>query len=98
MLAEGRRGRLVQVQTLKPFPGAELLPLIRDVRTLVTVENHTVIGGLGGAVSEMLAALPAHPPLRRVGVHDEFTQSGATAQIKERYGLSAGHVVRAVLG
>ena len=95
--AAGRRGRLVQVQTLKPFPEAEFLPLIRDVKTLVTVENHTVIGGLGGAVSEMLAALPVHPPLRRIGVHDEFTQSGPAARIKEHYGLSAGHIVQAVL-
>lgn len=98
LLEEGRRGRLIQVQTVKPFPEEELLPLIRDVKSLVTVENHTIIGGLGGAVAEMLAALPAHPPLKRVGVHDEFTQSGSTAKIKERYGLSAGHVARAVLG
>lgn len=97
LLEAGKKGRLVQIQTLKPFPEAELMPLIQDVSALVTVENHTVIGGLGGAVSEMLAAYPAHPPLRRVGVHDEFTQSGPTAQVKERYGLSAGHIVNAVL-
>ena len=65
--------------------------------TAVTVENHTVLGGLGGAVSEMLAAYPAHPRLRRVGVQDVFTLSGPTSQVKERFGLSAANIARAVL-
>ena len=94
---QGLKGRLIQAQTLKPFPETELMDLVRDVKKLVTVENHTVIGGLGGAVSEMLAAYPAHPPLARVGVHDVFTQSGPAAQVKERYGLSGRHVAEAVL-
>ena len=92
---EGRRGRLIQVQTVKPFPDAALFDLVRDVKKIVTVENHTVIGGLGGAVAEMLAAHAAHPPLARVGVHDEFTQSGPTAQVKARYGLDGTHVAEA---
>ncbi len=92
----GYRGRLIQVQELKPFPDAALMALIRDVRGCVTVENHTVLGGLGGAVSEMLAACAQHPPLRRVGVPDVFTQSGPTAQVKARYGLSGRHVLEAV--
>lgn len=95
LLEKNLRGRLVQVQTLKPFPEEELMPLIRDVKKIVTVENHTVIGGLGGAVAEMLAAYPVHPPLSRVGVHDVFTQSGPTAQVKARYGLDGSHVAEA---
>ncbi|MBQ8081129.1 MAG: transketolase [Clostridia bacterium] len=93
----GRRGRLIQVQTVKPLDEAGLLSLIQDTGRVVTVENHTVIGGLGGAVSELLAGLESHPSLRRVGVHDEFTQSGPTAQVKARYGLSGEHVAKAVL-
>ena len=92
---EGLRGRMIQVQTLKPFPDQALLHLVKDVKKIVTVENHTVLGGLGGAVSEMLAALSAHPPLARVGVPDVFTQSGPTAQVKARYGLSGKHVADA---
>ena len=96
MLAgQGLGGRLIQVQTIKPFPDDELFALVRNTKKIVTVENHTVIGGLGGAVAEMLAAHSSHPPLARVGVHDEFTQSGPTAQVKERYGLSARHVAEA---
>ncbi|MBQ9299557.1 MAG: transketolase [Clostridia bacterium] len=92
---EGLRGKLIQVQTLKPFPDGALFDLVKDVKKIVTVENHTVLGGLGGAVSEMLAAHPSHPPLSRVGVHDEFTQSGPTAQVKARYGLDGKHVAEA---
>ena len=94
---KGLRGRLVQVQTVKPFPEKDLMAMIRDVQKIVTVENHTVISGLGGAVSEMLAAYPVHPPLVRIGVQDEFTQSGPTALVKERYGLSGRHVALAIL-
>ena len=92
----GCRGRLIQVQELKPFPEEALWPLVQDVRALGSIENHTIIGGLGGAVSEMLAAHSTHPPLQRVGVPDVFTQSGPTGLVKARYGLSAQHVYEAV--
>ena len=93
----GRRGRLIQVQELKPFPDKALWEHIKDTKTAVTVENHSIIGGLGGAVSEMLAAHTAHPALHRIGVTDVFTQSGPTAKVKARYGLSGQHVCDAVL-
>ena len=97
LAAQGLNGRLVQVQTIKPFPEKELMVMIGDVEKIVTVENHSVIGGLGSAVCEMLAAYSAHPPVVRIGVRDVFTQSGPTAQLKDYYGLSNRHVVQAVL-
>ncbi|MBQ9195611.1 MAG: transketolase [Clostridia bacterium] len=93
--SEGLHGKLIQAQTIKPFPDDALFDLVKDVKRIVTVENHTVLGGLGGAVSEALAARGCHPPLSRVGVHDEFTQSGPTAQVKARYGLDGRHVAEA---
>lgn len=95
--AAGRKGRMIQIQSLKPFPGDELRRMTDGVGRIVTVENHTVIGGLGGAVAEELSALGCHAPLIRIGVHDEFTQSGPTAQVKARYGLDGEHVAAAVL-
>ncbi len=92
----GLKGKLIQVQTLKPFPEEELYPLVKDVGRIVTVENHTIIGGLGGAVAEMLSSRDTHPPLKRVGVPDVFTQSGPTAAVKARYGLSGEAVCEAV--
>ena len=93
----GRQGKMVQVQDLKPFPDEALWDLVKDTRVIVTVENHTIVGGLGGAVSEMLAAHGTHPPLIRVGVPDVFTQSGPTAKVKAYYGLSGQHICESVL-
>lgn len=63
---------MIQIQSLKPFPGDELRRMTDGVGRIVTVENHTVIGGLGGAVAEELSALGCHAPLIRIGVRDEF--------------------------
>ena len=93
---EGLRGRMIQLQTVKPFPADALWELVKDVRRIVTVENHSVIGGLAGAVCEALAERGVHPPVRKVGVQDVFTQSGPTAQVKARYGLDGQHVAEAV--
>ena len=94
--AEGLRGRMIQLQTVKPFPADTLWELVKDARRIVTVENHSVIGGLAGAVCEALAERGSHPPVRKIGVQDVFTQSGPTAQVKARYGLDGQHVAEAV--
>ena len=95
LAAEGYRGKLIRVRVIKPFPEMELIGAVSAVRSIVTVENHSVIGGLGSAAAEALSALNAHPPLKRVGVPDVFTQSGPTARVKERYGLSGENVADA---
>ena len=89
---------MVQVQTLKPFPGAALMQMIGGVQKIVTIENHSVVGGLDSAVTDELCRQPAHPPLLRVGVPDVFTQSGSTAAVKSRYGLSGAHIAQLLEG
>ena len=96
--SNGKKGKMVQVQTLKPFPGAALMQMIGGVQKIVTVENHSVVGGLGSAVADELCRQPAHPPLLRVGVPDVFTQSGSTAAVKSRYGLSGAHIAQLLEG
>ena len=81
-------GRLVQVQTVKPFPAEEELALTQGVKRIVTVENHTVIGGLGGAVAEFLSGHCPVPVIRH-GVKDVFGRSGKAAEVLEAYGLTA---------
>lgn len=95
---QGVHGRLVQLQTIKPFPAQDVLRLTQGVKRIVTVENHTVMGGVGSAVAEVLAGLEAHAPLVRTGVPDVFTQSGPTAQVKARYGLAPEAIAQAVRG
>ncbi len=60
----------------------------------MTVENHSVMGGLGGLVAETICDLPAHAPLMRVGVEDVFTESGALAAVKTKYGLTVENVLK----
>ena len=65
-----------------------------ETGALVTVEEHSIIGGLGGAVAEALVARgPA--PLERVGVADTFAESGPYGELLDRYGLGVGDIVAA---
>jgi len=93
---QGGKGKMIQVQTLKPFPEEALFSAVKGVGRIVTVENHSVIGGLGTAVAEMISRYAAHPPLACAGVPDVFTQSGPTAALKARYGLSSEHIASLV--
>jgi transketolase len=80
--------QVVAVLRLKPLPSAELAALIQDADLVVTVEEHSVIGGLGSAVAEVIAEVGG-PPLRRLGVQDSFTETGPYHQLLARYGIEA---------
>jgi len=92
---EGLRVRVVDLHTVKPLDGRTVLKAARETGFLVTAEDHSVVGGLGGAVAEFLAE--HYPtPLRRVGVRDEFGKSGSWRELYEFYGLTARHLEQAV--
>lgn len=96
---EGIGVTVVNMAQVKPLDTAYLLRLVKDVRAIVTVEEHQVSGGLGSAVAEYLSE---HHPIRvgRVGVEDRFGQSGKVNELYEEYGLTAKHIaakVRATL-
>jgi len=81
--------------TLAPLDEEGILELARKIGALVTVEEHQVRGGLGGAVAELLAARrPA--PMEFVGVQNQFGESGKTKELWVKYGLSAHHIASAV--
>jgi transketolase len=63
---------------------------------VVTAEDHTIIGGLGSAVAEVLGE--NHPtPLKRVGIRDVYGESGTNASLLEKYGLTPRHIASAAL-
>jgi len=85
---------VINVSTIKPLDTDLIIARARHTGAVVTAENHTVLGGLGGAVAEALGdAFPV--PLRRVGVRDEFGTSGPLEELFPLYGLTADAVCAA---
>lgn len=81
---------VVNVPTIKPLDAATVLSAAQAARIVVTAENHSVIGGLGSAVAEVLAEAGLGRPLRRVGLADTFAEGSRTSgYLFEKYGLSA---------
>jgi len=87
LMQDGVAARVVNVSTIKPLDEAAVRAAVHDVALAVTVEEHSVIGGLGSAVAEVLAAEGAHPPLLRLGVCDVFGESALADELLEKHGL-----------
>ncbi len=91
--ARGIAARLLHMHTIKPLDSDAVLRAARETRGLVTAEEHSEIGGLGEAVAGCVAA--AVPTVvRRVGMPDEFGESGQAAELLDQYGLRADRIVR----
>ena len=91
LMEEGISLRVVNVSCLKPLPREMILRWTRDVRAVITMEEHSVIGGLGAAVLEATALEPK--PTFLIGVDDAFGQSAwSHRELLEHYGLTADAV------
>ncbi len=99
MLAgKGVSARVLNMHTVKPVDREAILAAAKETRLIVTIEEHTVIGGLGGAVGEVLAEAGAGTPLKRLGLQDVFAcMVGSYEDVRERFGISAEAVVQAVM-
>ena len=83
------------MHTIKPLDTKKVIALAKECTALVTVEEHQITGGLGGAVAEMLAR--EHPtPMAFIGVQNQFGQTGSPDELLEHYKLTAPHIVDAV--
>lgn len=95
MLAQkGIRLRVVEMHTIKPLDTELIVRCAQETGAIVTAEEHSIIGGLGGAVAECLSQ-SAPVPLERVGVNDTFTESGPYLDLLEKYGMSVEAVAEA---
>jgi transketolase len=88
---------VVNVSTLKPLDGRVMLDLCRGAQAVFTIEEHSIIGGLGSAVAEILAGAGSGIPLRRLGVPDRFGESGTPEELLARYGLQPAQIRAAVI-
>jgi transketolase len=90
---DGIDARVLNNHTIKPLDEATLVAAAEQTGAVVTVEEHQVNGGLGGAVAELLAQ--HHPvPMDIVGMPDHFGESGAPAELLARWGLTAEDIAR----
>jgi transketolase len=86
--------RVIHLGSIKPLDVDLVIKAARDTGAVVTAEEHSVIGGLGGAVCETLAeGFPV--PVERVGLRDVFGQSGTADELLAYYGLTPAHLVEA---
>ena len=87
LAAEGVSARVIDMHTVKPLDEELVLAAARETGAIVTSEEHSVIGGLGGAVAELLAGKCPVPVLRH-GVNDEFGRSGKAGEVMDYYRLT----------
>jgi transketolase len=93
--ADGIRCAVIEFPTLKPIDHALILRVAARAPLLFTIEEHSVVGGLGSAVADVLiGAAPAR--LRRIGIGDVFLESGSPSELRAKYGLTADAIAARV--
>ncbi|HAH86377.1 MAG TPA: transketolase, partial [Armatimonadetes bacterium] len=94
LASEGISAEVVNVSTIKPLDTATILSSVKKTGCAVSAEEHSIVGGLGAAVSEFLSG--EHPVfMERVGVADTFTESGKPADLLQKYHMTAADIADA---
>ena len=79
---------MINIHTIKPLDEELVIKAAKETGKVVTVEEHSVIGGLGGAVAEVLSE-KAPTKMLRIGINDVFGESGPAVQLLAKYGIDA---------
>ncbi len=91
LAAEGIDARVINIHTIKPIDKEIIIAAAKETGAIVTAEEHSVIGGLGGAVAEVLCE--EYPvPMLRLGVEDTYGKSGPALELLKIFGLDAEHI------
>ena len=99
LAARGVAARHLHVSTLKPFDDPRVVAAIEEVRAgVITMENHSIIGGLGSAVAELMAERGLAKRLVRMGLKDTFAHGASRPYLMKKYGLDAEALVAEVEG
>jgi transketolase len=94
---EGISAAVVNMHTIKPIDKETVLKMNESCKAIVTVEEHSIIGGLGSAVAEVLAGHNG-AKFGMVGIQDKFGKSGKPDQLFEQYGLTVDNIVKTAKG
>ena len=89
--------RVVNMSTIKPLDAETVLACARETRGIITVEDHSIYGGLGSAVAELV--VENYPvKMKLIGVNDSFGMSGSCQDLYRHYGLTSERIVNEALG
>ncbi len=92
---ENINARVINMSTIKPIDTDLIIKAAKETKAIVTAEEHSVIGGLGSAVSEVVSE--SNPTIvKKVGMNDCFGESGTPGELLEKYGLTAEKIVEKV--
>ena len=91
---EGIKARLVNMHTVKPIDREVVISAAKETGAIVTAEEHTIMGGFGSAIAEVIIQ-ECPVPLKMVGVNDRFGVSGESEQLFEYFGLKSANIVKA---
>lgn len=92
---EGINARVINIHTIKPIDEELIIKAAKETGVIVTAEEHSIIGGLGSAVAEVVSE-NCPVPVLRVGVKDTFGESGKPNELLEKYGLTSNNIVNKV--
>ena len=87
---------MIHVPSIKPIDDAALVDAVTGVDLVVTAEEHSVYGGLGGLVAEILTAAGPAPQIERIGVDDTWGESAGNDFMLDKHGLSAEKIAARV--
>ena len=95
LAADGIQAKVINIHTIKPLDEDLIVAAAKETGKVVTVEEHSVIGGLGSAVCDALAA-KAPTPVLKIGVNDVFGESGPATALIHKYGLDAEGIYKKI--
>ena len=95
LAADGIDAKVINIHTIKPLDEELIVAAAKETGKVVTVEEHSVIGGLGSAVCDALAE-KAPTPVKKIGIQDVFGESGPAVELVKKYGLDADSIYKEV--
>lgn len=94
--AENRNITVINMSTIKPLDKETILQHCQDVESIITCEDHNIIGGLGSAVAEVMAENNINAVLKRIGIEDKFGMSGDPDELASLYNISTESIKNAI--
>ena len=94
LLKQGIKARVIDMHTIKPLDEKLVIKCAKETNAIITAEEHSIIGGLGAAVAEVLAENSTSIKFLRMGIKDVFCESGSPPDLLEKYELNEKHMIK----